>query len=653
MKSSFRIACSLLLGAASCLITNLADAQKTLLKDYPIQPVSFNRVKVIDNFWAPRIELNQKVTIPIAIAQCYKTGRIENFKIAGKLTVGKFQSEYPFDDSDVFKIIEGASYSLQTNPDKFLESRIDSIIGFIALAQEPDGYLFTNRTIDSLHMHNWVGKKRWEKDPELSHELYNLGHLYEAAYAHFLATGKRTLLDIAIKSANLADHDFGPGKLAYYPGHQVIEMGLAKLYRITGEERYLQLAKFFLDCRKGGKEYNQAHKPVTEQDKIVGHAVRATYMYAGMADVSALTGDNSYKNAIDKIWNDLLETKFYVTGGIGSAGTNEGFSDPYLLPNQTAYCETCASISNVLWNYRMFLLEGDAKYFDVLERTLYNALLSGISLSADRFFYPNVLESNGKHKRSAWFGCACCPSNICRFIPSVPGYVYAQKSDTLYVNLFMNNQATIVLNGRKISVEQITKYPWDGKITLNVNPTVPGKFELMVRIPGWAQNQAFPSDLYRFKTSVSDKAGIVVNGKKTNLILKNGYALISKDWKQGDQVTLDLPMPVRELIANPLIKDDTGKIALQRGPLVYCAEWADNTNTSILNLVLNQGTEYTTNFLPGLLNGVTIIQATGSGQTSSKGKVTGDKKQVITAIPYYAWANRGPGEMSVWMKLRQ
>ena len=347
MKFRFKLACTLILIILCSFNEFPAFGQKVPVKDYPIQPVSFTKVKVNDHFWAPRIELNQRVTIPIAIDQCYKTGRVENFKIAGKLTKGKFQSEYPFDDSDLYKIIEGASYSLQTNPNKQLESRIDTIISYIILAQEPDGYLYTNRTIDSLHMHPWAGKKRWEKDPVLSHELYNLGHLYEAAYAHFLATGKRTLLDVALKSADLVDHDFGPGKLSYYPGHQVIEMGLAKLYRITGEERYLKLAKFFLDCRKGGEEYNQAHKPVVEQDQIVGHAVRATYMYAGMADVSALTGDPSYQNAIDKIWNDLLKTKLYVTGGIGSAGKNEGFGDPYLLPNHTAYYETCTSISNV------------------------------------------------------------------------------------------------------------------------------------------------------------------------------------------------------------------------------------------------------------------------------------------------------------------
>ena len=551
------------------------------------------------------------------------------------------------------KLLRGPAIRFRPIPIRCWKAASIRFIRYIGLAQEPDGYLYTNRTIDSLHLHPWAGKKRWEKDPQLSHELYNLGHLYEAAYAHFLATGKRTLLDVAIKSANLVDHDFGPGKLAYYPGHQVIEMGLSKLYRITGEERYLKLAKFFLDSRKGGEEYNQAQKPVVEQDKIVGHAVRATYMYAGMADVSALTGDYSYKNAIDKIWNDLLETKFYVTGGIGSAGTNEGFSDPYLLPNHTAYCETCASISNVMWNYRMFLLEGDSKYYDVLERTLYNALLSGISLSADRFFYPNPLESHGEHNRKAWFGCACCPSNICRFIPSVPGYVYAQKGDSLYVNLFMNNQATVDLKGGQVTIDQATEYPWSGKITIKVNPVKPGKFNLLVRIPGWAQNQALPTNLYTFKSNDDSKATLLLNGKGTALKIKNGYAMISREWKKGDQLVLELPMPVRELAANPLVKEDIGKVALQRGPLVYCTESADNKTSGTLSLQLNQNNKYTTEYMPGLLNGVTIIRTKGSSSKPASSGEMVNKETIITAIPYYSWANRGPGEMNVWMNVRK
>jgi len=642
MNSTRKLFISFLLCPGFFLISFNSKGQTSPSKDYPIQPVSFTDVKVTDHFWAPRIELNQKVTIPIALDQCYKTGRVENFKIAAKLTKGKFQSEFPFDDSDIYKIIEGASYSFQTNPDVQLAKRVDSLIYYIGLAQEPDGYLYTNRTIDSPHMHPWVGKKRWEKDSELSHELYNLGHLYEAAYAHFLATGKRALLDIAIKSADLVDHDFGAGKLAYYPGHQVIEMGLSKLYRITGDEKYLKLAKFFLDCRKGGNEYNQAHIPVVEQDKIVGHAVRATYMYAGMADVSALTGDNSYKNAIDKIWNDLVSTKYYVTGGIGSGGSNEGFSDPYVLPNISAYCETCASISNVMWNQRMFLLEGDSKFYDVLERTLYNALLSGISLNADRFFYPNPLESRGQHSRSAWFGCACCPSNICRFIPSVPGYVYAHKGPDLYVNLFMNNSATIDLNGERVNISQTTDYPWSGKIVIGVQPSREKVFNMMIRIPGWANNQVVPSDLYSFRSTDHTKILIKVNGKNFNYEVKNGYAVISRQWKKGDQLLIDLPMPVREIIANIAIKEDVGKIALQRGPLVYCAEWPDNKDGHVLNLSLNSKNTYSTEFLPGLLNGATVIKTT-----------VNESKQPFTAIPYYAWANRGAGEMMVWIRQKE
>lgn len=634
---------------AFCLFCSTSFAQTKSSKDYPIQPVSFTNVKLTDYFWAPRIQLNQEVTIPIAIQQCYKTGRVENFKIAGKLTKGKFQSEYPFDDSDVYKIIEGASYSLQTNPDPFLEKRIDTLIYYIGLAQEPDGYLYTNRTIDSLHMHPWVGKKRWEKDPELSHELYNLGHLFEAAYAHFLATGKRTLLNIAIKSANLVDQDFGPGKLAYYPGHQVIEMGLSKLYRITNNEHYLELAKFFLDCRKGGNEYNQAHIPVIEQDKIVGHAVRATYMYSGMADVSAMTGETAYKNAIDKIWDDLLKTKYYITGGIGSGGNNEGFGEPYYLPNMTAYNETCASISNVMWNFRMFLLEGDAKYYDVLERTLYNALLSGISLNADHFFYPNPLESKGQHIRSAWFGCACCPSNICRFIPSVPGYVYAQKGDAIYVNLFMNSTANIILNKKKVVVDQKTDYPWNGKVEFILKPEKTGKFDLMIRIPGWARNQAVPSDLYHFNKPEIKSATLTVNGKPLKYIVKNGYAVVAGNWKKGDRVLLYLPMPVREIVANEKVKDDIGKVALQRGPLVYCAEWADNKDGHVLNFLLDQHTNFTTEFRSTLLKGVTVIKGEiKSTVCTNENQIIKLKRQFV-AIPYYAWANRGAGEMCVWL----
>ena len=525
MKLIFKL---LLLIAVCSISMNMAFPQQ-VWPSYPIGPVPFTSVHVNDNFWAPRIRTNHEITIPIAIQKCRETGRIKNFKIAGKLEKGSFCSLYPFDDSDIYKIIEGASFTLQTTPDPNLSLSIDTLIYYISLAQEPDGYLFTNRTIDSTKLHDWVGKKRWEKDPELSHELYNLGHLYEAAVAHYLATGKRSLLDIAVKSANLVYSDFIGKQLPYYPGHQIIEMGLVKLYGVTGEKKYLELAQYMLDIRHGGEEYNQAHKPVADQDKIVGHAVRATYMYSGMADLAAINNNKAYDNALTKIWNDLITTKYYLTGGIGSGGNNEGFGEPYYLPNMSAYCETCASIGNVYWNYRMFLLHGESKYMDVLERSLYNALLSGVSLSGDHFFYPNVLESRGQHQRSEWFGCACCPSNVCRFLPSIPGYIYGHDKSTIYLNLYIQDDAEIDFNGSKTLITQTTDYPWNGKITVTVNPSTIKYFSLAMRIPGWARGEVVPGDLYHFLPDENPAYTISVNGVPAKYVLKNGYAVITTD----------------------------------------------------------------------------------------------------------------------------
>lgn len=630
------------------LITaNMAKAQSG--PSYPIGPVPFTSVHVTDNFWAPRIRKNHEITIPIAIQKCRETGRIKNFKIAGKLEKGSFCSLYPFDDSDIYKIIEGASFTLQTTPDPDLSLSIDTLIYYISVAQEPDGYIFTNRTIDSTHLHDWVGKKRWEKDPELSHELYNLGHLYEAAVAHYMATGKRTLLDIAIKSANLVYNDFIGKQLPYYPGHQVIEMGLVKLYGVTGEKKYLQLAQYMLDIRHGGDEYNQAHKPVVDQDKIVGHAVRATYMYSGMADLAAINGNIAYDNALTRIWNDLITTKYYLTGGIGSGGSNEGFGEPYYLPNMSAYCETCASISNVFWNYRMFLLHGDSKYMDVLERSLYNAMLSGVSLSGDHFFYPNVLESRGQHERSPWFGCACCPSNVCRFLPSIPGYIYGYDKSTIYVNLYIQDEAVIDFNGSKTRITQTTDYPWNGKITVTIKPSDIRYFAIAMRIPGWAKGEVVPGDLYHFLPDENPAYSITVNGIPAEYVLKNGYAVIKNTWKTGDKIELNLPMPVKKVTANPLVAADRDKVALQRGPLVYCLEWPDNKDGKVLNLVLDSTAKLNAAFQPDLLNGVeTITGKADVAVSSEKGNQT-SAKQDFTATPYYAWANRGAGEMQVWM----
>jgi len=634
------------------LLSTACKKEQPEEKEYPIQPVPFTSVKMTDDFWAPRIRKNHKVTIPIALEQSEKTGRIKNFKIAGGLEEGEFCSIYPFDDSDVFKIIEGASYSLQTTPDPELEAYLDTLIYYIGLAQEDDGYIFTIRTIMGDNSHPWIGSERWEKTHILSHELYNLGHMYEAAVAYYRATGKRNFLDIAIKSADLVDREFGRGKIENYPGHQEIEIGLVKLYRVTGDERYLDLAKFFLDVRgPDGEKYNQAHQRVTEQDSAVGHAVRATYMYSGMADVAALTNDQAYVDAISRIWEDVVYRKIYITGGIGATGGNEGFAAPYVLPNLTAYCETCASIANVFWNHRMFLHKGEIKYIDVLERTLYNALLSGISLSGDRFFYPNRLESRGREERQEWFGCACCPSNITRFIPSVPGYMYASTDDRIYVNLYADNTASIDLDGKKVEIIQQTNYPWDGQVKLVINPEVPTRFWLYLRVPGWARNDAIPGDLYHFTDQKDDEVILKVNGEeKTARLIKGGYMIINRKWKTGDYVELILPMPVRKIEANEKVEEDQGKIAIQRGPLVYCAEWPDAPGGHVLDLVIDPKSELESYFDPNLLNGVQVITGTASkARKTQEGEIVLQYPGELFLIPYYAWANRGAGEMVVWI----
>jgi DUF1680 family protein len=623
--------------------------------DYPIQPVPFTSVKLTDNFWAPRIKKNASVTIPIAFSYCESTGRVRNFEIAGGLDTGKFQTIYPFDDSDVYKIIEGASYSLKTNPDPKLEAYLDTLIYKIGMAQEDDGYLYTNRTIAEMHggkgLHEWASPNRWELDSILSHELYNLGHLYEAAVAHYQATGKRTLLDIALKSADLVNKDFGWDRVKVYPGHQVIEMGLVKLYRVTGEKKYLDLARFFLDVRgPKGDRYNQADKKPVDQTEAVGHAVRATYMYSGMADIAAIEKDKAYLNAITKIWEDIVYHKIYITGGIGATGGNEGFADPYVLPNMSAYCETCASIGDIFTNHRLFLLHGETKYIDILEKTLYNSMLSGVSLSADRFFYPNPLESNGRQQRQAWFGCACCPSNVARFVPAIPGYIYAVTDEDLFVNLFISNEADITIGKKKVKITQKANFPWDGNVELSVFPETSGKFSLMIRIPGWANNEAIPGGLYRFENQNNEAWKITVNGKDEKPEIENGYAEIERKWEKGDKVEIDFPMPVRSVVADERIKDDNNKIAVQRGPVIYCAEWPDNNTGNVLDIVLNRAKPFTTEFVPSLLEGTQIIKTSGfQTKRTLDGKIEKLPEETVTLIPYALWNNRGPGQMMVWL----
>lgn len=617
---------------------------------YPIQPVPFTDVKVTDDFWAPRIKTNHDVTIPIAIEQSTITGRIKNFEIAGGMAEGDFCSTYPFDDSDVFKIIEGASYSLQTFPDPELEARLDTLISKIAAAQEDDGYLYTYRSIMGDDSHPWIGK-RWEKTHLLSHELYNLGHMYEAAVAHYRATGKNNFLDIALRSADLVNEEIGWGKIETYPGHQEIEVGLVKLYLVTGEEKYLELAKFFLDVRgPDGEEYSQSHMKVVDQREAVGHAVRAAYMYTGMADVAALTGDSDYVNAISHIWKDIVHKKMYVTGGIGASGGNEGFGEPYHLPNMSAYCETCASIANVFWNHRMFLHHGEAKYYDVLERTLYNALLSGVSLGGDRFFYPNVLESAGQHKRQEWFGCACCPSNISRFIPSVPGYIYSKTGKEIFVNMYLDNTARIDMQGNTVEIAQETDYPWDGEIEITVNPGVPDRFTIKMRVPGWARNQPIPGNLYRFMDEDDGKIEISINDSPGNFEEKEGYIEINRKWSKGDKINMVLPMPVRRVVADERVEAGRNRFSLQRGPLMFCAEWPDNADQQVLNLVFDTDAELEYEYRNDLLDGTVIVKtmARPARRTLEDEIITGDAVEALL-IPYHLWNNRGAGEMMVWL----
>jgi uncharacterized protein len=635
----------------ACIISSLSGCKKksSVRVDYPIQPVPFTAVKLTDNFWAPRIKKNAAVTIPIAFGYCESTGRVKNFEIAAGLDTGKFQTIYPFDDSDVYKIIEGASYSLQTFPDPKLEAYLDTLIHKIGLAQEPDGYLYTNRTIAEKHggkgLHEWASKNRWEMDSVLSHELYNLGHLYEAAVAHYQATGKRTLLDIALKSADLVDKDFGYDRVKVYPGHQVIEMGLVKLYRVTGEKRYLDLARFFLDIRgPKGQAYNQANRKPVDQTEAVGHSVRAAYMYSGMADIAAIENDPAYLNAITKIWGDLVTGKMYLTGGIGASGGNEGFADPFVLPNMSAYCETCASIGDIFFNHRLFLLHGQSKYIDILEKTLYNSMLSGVSISADRFFYPNPLESNGKQQRQAWFGCACCPSNVARFVPAIPGYIYAVTDKELYINLFISNDANFAIGKNKLGISQKANFPWEGKVEIIVNPEKNCEFVMKVRIPGWTQNEALPGGLYKFTGSDNEKITLKVNGKESDLKIEDGFAAISRKWRKGDKVEIDFPMPVREVVADERVKEDENKIAFQRGPLIFCAEWPENTKGNVLDLVIKKDAAFTTEFEPSLLGGTQVINTYGVYISTP----VSHTEEPLKLIPYALWNNRGPGEMKVW-----
>lgn len=612
---------------------------------YPISSIDIKSVILKDSFWLPKIKLIQDTTIRHAFEKCYEEGRMDNFLVAGKQKEGKTRGKMPFDDTDLYKIIEGASYSLISMPDQQLDSYLDSVISIIKVGQEPDGYITTWFTIDrSAPPATWVKppRERWENEIS-SHELYNSGHLFEAAAAHYWATGKTNFLDIAIKNADLLVAKFKPGGVTVPPGHQIVETGLIKLYDITHNRDYLTLSKYFIDLRGDSTThklygaYNQDHMPVTKQAEAVGHAVRAEYMYAGMTDIAARYDDPSYSNALNLLWDNVVNKKTYITGGVGALHDGEAFGKNYELPNLTAYAETCASIGSVWWNQKMFLRSGDAKYYDVLERTLYNGLIAGMSVDGKKFFYTNPLESDGKFDfnkgsctRNAWFDCSCCPTNMIRFLPSLAGLIYATKSDTVYTNLFISSDATIKVKDKKLKLIQQTGYPWNGEVNLKFETASPATFTLQIRVPGWFRNEAMPGSLYSYVNSEQLPLMLSINGQTEDVQVTKGYISISREWNNGDEIRLSLPMPVRQVVTKSDVADNLGKVAFERGPIVYCAEEIDNKKLSSITVSDHEK--------------LTVGDEKLLGESI---KVLSDEK--IKLIPYYLWSNRGVNKMEVWI----
>jgi DUF1680 family protein len=620
-------------------------AQTALQK---MESVNFSQVEIEDSFWKPRIYTVSTVTIPVCINQTeVKTARIRNFeKVAAKK--GEKHEGIYYDDSDVYKALEAMAYSLKNHPDPVLEMKTDEWVDKIAAAQLPDGYLNTYFTLENL-------QKRWTDMN--AHEDYCAGHLIEAAVAYYNISGKRKLLDVAIRFANHIDSTFRLKDRHWVSGHQEIELALVKLYKTTKDKRYLDLSDWYLQQRGHGyfaerprdQEYSQDRFPLKDQTQITGHAVRAMYLYTGAADVAAAKNDTGYMKAMKTVWEDVVYRNMYITGGIGSSGRNEGFSVDFDLPNEQAYCETCASVGMVLWNQRMNLLTGESKYMDVLERSLYNGALDGLSLTGDRFFYGNPLASTGSHSRSEWFGTACCPSNIARLVESVGNYVYAQSNDALLINLFIGSTGSFTLKEKKIGVKQVTKYPWDGKIEISVIPEKQTEFELCIRIPGWATNKPVPGETYSFSDNSPEKFSLSLNGIPAIFKMINGYAVVKKIWKKGDVVILDLPMPVRRIVAIEDIKENRNRVALQRGPLVYCFEHVDN-GSKAMNILIPENTIFKAEFKPELMNGLVVLQADAPVATvSGDGLNISSVIKTVTAIPYFSWANRGKGQMQVWL----
>ena len=644
--------CTAILITSGC---NTLQEEPSGVKLGEIKEVPFTDVHFTDEFWLPRMEINRTVSIPSAFHQCEINGRFDNFALAAGLIKGEHKGDFSFDDTDPYKIIEGASYSLAVKYDPKLDAYLDSVITLIAAAQEPDGYLTTCVTNKCTRLSGWWGSSRWEKIN--SHELYNSGHLYEAAVAHYQATQKRTLLDVAIKNADLVCQVFGPneGQKHVPSGHPIVEMALVKLYNVTNDKKYLDMARYFVDETGRGTDghrlspYSQDHMPILEQNEIVGHAVRAGYLYSGVTDVASMQHDHKLFEAVDRVWDNMASKKLYIIGGIGSRAQGEGFGPDYELNNFNNYCETCASIANVYWNQRMFLATGESKYVDVLERALYNGLIAGVSLSGDKFFYGNPLASDGGFERAPWFGCACCPGNVTRFMASVPGYAYAVNKKDIYVNLFVEGNSKVKLDNNEVELIQKTKYPWDGDVSIEVVPSVSEKFAVLVRIPGWAKNKPVPSDLYHYVDGANPDIKILVNGQDAKKRIRGGYAVIEREWKAGDKISIDMDMPVRRVQAHKKVKYDEGLLSMERGPIVYALESIDQKKDYLFDVVIPRDSKIESHFEKSLLNGVMVLE--GNAYSVEKDSVNGtivEKPFTFKAIPYSTWNNRGQGQLVVW-----
>ena len=638
-----------------------------------LDEVNHKQVELRGGFWGPRLKTHDEVTVPHALDCLEKDGHVTNFDKAAGLIKGPPSGHAAF-DSDLHKALEGAMYSLQHFDDSPLRRRVEGILDRILAAQQKDGFLISYFIIQD-------SDKRWE-DLRLMHQMYNAGHFFEMAVEHHRLTGDPRVLDAAKRFADHIDGIFGPGKRYDVDGHQEVELALVKLYRATGERRYLELARFFLDERgyAHGTERKpfdprtviapvkpegkltpeqqrefwhaqlrlhngrmQDHKPVVDQHEAVGHAVRAGYMYSAMADIVRFMEAPGYERALDHIWDDVVGRKMYLTGGVGTGQyDDEGFGDAYRLPNESAYCESCAAIAHVLWQHRMNLLKAQAKYADIMELALYNGVLSGISISGDRFCYQNPLASKGS-QRSSWIGLACCPTNLTRIIPQVGGLAYASGKRQVYVNLYVAGEASLKMDdGATVKLIQQTDYPWDGRVRLMVASDQTSEFDLCLRIPGWALGRPVPSDLYRFADPKVPPVGLKVNGQAADPSPKDdGYVHLQRRWQAGDVVELDLPMPVRRVYAHEQVEDDQGKVALMRGPIVYCLEAVDQPGVDLFRLVLPQDTDLRADHRAGLLGGVTVLQG--------KALADAERPVTLTAVPYYAWANREKGAMTMWV----